>query len=217
MVVLLPQDIIDNIIEAVAADDDSRLNLLKTCALVSSSFLLPSRKRLFSAISLTRRQSCDELHRLILLNPVLQSFVTSITLNFGYDSYSCWNHRSVVDILRLSFCRLEKFIIITPYPSFWDITSSRLKDAISTIVHLSTLKTLGFYRFHVPIALLQGICLTTLILNSAIPDEKPGSPRLADSATTASYAVIDQCKMSFTSPWEKGTRFLLHLFFSRSS
>jgi len=43
MVILLPQDIIDNIIEAVAADDDSRLTLLKTCALLSSSFLLPSR------------------------------------------------------------------------------------------------------------------------------------------------------------------------------
>src|SRR5260370_707749 len=52
----------------------SRLTLLKTCALVSSLFLLPTRKRLFSRISLSSKRSCDELHQLIPVNPVLKSF-----------------------------------------------------------------------------------------------------------------------------------------------
>jgi hypothetical protein len=53
-VVELPQDIIDNIIAAVGI-------VLKQCTLVSSSFLLPSRKQLFSRISLRSDESCQDI------------------------------------------------------------------------------------------------------------------------------------------------------------
>jgi hypothetical protein len=81
----IPQDIIDEIIEAVGDDKPS----LKNCALVSSSFLLPCRRRLWREISLSPITSdCKGLRQLFVQNPVLQSFVTSITIgitiNLGY-------------------------------------------------------------------------------------------------------------------------------------
>ena len=54
----IPQDIIDNVI--VAVGDDT--HLLKQCTLVSSSFLLPSRKQLFSRITLRNDQTCQGIY-----------------------------------------------------------------------------------------------------------------------------------------------------------
>jgi hypothetical protein len=53
----IPQDIIDKIIAEVG--DDTRL--LKQCSLVSSSFLLPSRRQLFSRITLSDDQACQRI------------------------------------------------------------------------------------------------------------------------------------------------------------
>ena len=72
----IPQDIIDNVIAAVGYNT----RLLKKCTLVSSSFLLPSRKQLFSRIYLRSDQTCQGIHQLLVQNPVIQSFVRTITL-----------------------------------------------------------------------------------------------------------------------------------------
>lgn len=54
---LLPQELIDQIVDNVALqcyqDGDSRLNDLKTCSLVSKSFYVRSRRRIFSQILFT--------------------------------------------------------------------------------------------------------------------------------------------------------------------
>jgi hypothetical protein len=75
----IPQDIIDSIIAVVG--DDARL--LKQCSLVSSSFLLPCRKQLFSRITLRNDETCKGIHEFLVQNPVIQSFVRAITLNQG--------------------------------------------------------------------------------------------------------------------------------------
>jgi hypothetical protein len=72
----IPQDIIDNVIAAVG--DDTRV--LKECTLVSSSFLLPSRKQLFSRITLKSDQSCQGIHQFLVKNLAIQSFVRTIIL-----------------------------------------------------------------------------------------------------------------------------------------
>ena len=67
----IPQDIIDSVIAAVGEDT----RLLKQCALVSSSFLLPSRKQLFSRITLRNDKTCWGIHQFLAQNPILQSSV----------------------------------------------------------------------------------------------------------------------------------------------
>ena len=95
--VAIPQDIIDNMIEAV--DDDKRL--LKKYALVSSSFLLPCRKRLFSKIFLGRIEICEEFHQFLVENPVVLSFVRKITFKLHRSSwcFTTMNRTSLIAIL----------------------------------------------------------------------------------------------------------------------
>ncbi|KIL56629.1 hypothetical protein M378DRAFT_172516 [Amanita muscaria Koide BX008] len=204
--VAIPQDIIDNIIEAV---DDSRL--LKNCALVSSSFLLPSRKRLFSQISLRNDQACQGLHQFLVENSVIQSFVRSIAITYRTSkSHLQFNCISLIAILRLTFCCLESFSIdikIGMHPSNWNDFSSELKDALSAIIISSTLKTLYLAEVSMPIMLFHGIHLTKLVLRNLgslllndLDGEQSRLPTSAASegvATTASHTVIDQCVWNF--------------------
>ena len=112
----IAQDIIDSAIAAVG--DDTRL--LKQCSLLSSSFLRPSRKQLFTRITLSDDETCQEIHQFLVQNPTIQSFVRTITLTDTLDPWTTnWRPRSIewvngtssLAILRLPFCRLECFSI----------------------------------------------------------------------------------------------------------
>ena len=90
--------------------------------------------------------------------------------------------------------------IWTPY---WNIFSSELKDVLSNIVHLSTLKTLRLIGVKVPITFfLHIVHLTTLELYPVSPndffEESSSSLTLASStkkrvAPMASQTEIDRC------------------------
>ena len=207
----IPQDIIDNVITAVG--DDNRL--LKKCALVSSSFLLPSRKQLFSKISLRSRQGCKRLHQIFVRNPAIQSFVRSIALtddamvaSFGALTSDWMNGTSLLAILRLPFCCLEHFSIITCRdewvwnPWNWNCFIDEMKDALSNIIHSPTLKTLSLMGItRVPITFFHRIVhLTTLELDFLSPGDFGGenSSSLARAASKGvapmtSHSVIDRC------------------------
>ena len=207
----IPQDIIDNVIAAVG--DDTRL--LKQCTLVSSSFLLPSRKQLFSRIIINCDQTCQGIHQFFIQNPVIQSFVRTITLtqivHWGTCNFPDWmNSTSLLAILRLPFCRLECFSICVYYWN-WNSFSSELKDALSNIIHSSTLKTLSLKGItKVPNSLFQHITVTTLKLHHISPidfcDESsltPASSKPEGEAPAASHTVIDHCFWNFaTSQYE---------------
>ena len=212
----IPQDIIDNVIAAVG--DDNRL--LKQCSLVSSSFLLPSRKQLFSRIFLRSDQTCQGIHQLLVQNPVIQSSVRTITLtdeetmmvSWGTENPMWMNGTSLLAILRLPFCCLECFSIIVSQgdwawnPWNWNSFSSELKDALSNIMHSTTLKTLSLKGItKVPITIfLHIVHLTTLELHSlSLSDfgsENSSSLTRAASkgvAPMASHTVIDRCVWRF--------------------
>ena len=217
----IPQDIIDNII--AAAGDDKRL--LKQCTLVSSSFLLPSRKQLFSRISLPSEQTCQGIYQFLVQNPVIQSFVRTITItedkylmdSSGGPETSEWvNHgtsESLLAILRLPFCCLGHFSFIVRRddwiwsPWDWNNFRSALKDALSNIlVHSSILKTLSLTGItNMPISFfLHIVHLTTLELDSLSPydfgDENSSLLTWAASnrmVPMASHAVIDRCVWRF--------------------
>ena len=104
----IPQDIIDSIIAAVG--DDRRL--LKQCSLVSSSFLLPSRKHLFSRIILRNDKACQGIHQLLVQNPAIQPCVRAITLMDRWiGEFPQWMNSTSLPAIRLLFGCLECFSI----------------------------------------------------------------------------------------------------------
>ena len=187
----VPQDIIDNIIAAGGEDTD----LLKQCSLVSSSFLRPSRKHLFSRITIGSDKTCQGIHQFLIQNPVIQTFVRALTLTestFIQIGNHIWpkisecqwinHHTSLLAILRLPFCCLECFSIILrehkldwySYYDFldWNDFSIEMKDALSNIIRSSTLKTLCLNGItNVPTTFLLHIAhLNTLELHSLTPN-----------------------------------------------
>ena len=193
----IPQDIIDNIIAAVG--DDTRS--LKQCTLVSSSFLRPSRKQLFSAISIGSHRTCQGIYQFLIQNPTIQSFVRAITIKDTHN-LSWMNGTSLLPaILQLPFCCLECFSIIARNNSWeqnplgWKSSSSELKDALSNIILSSTLKTLSLTGIIVPISTLfpRTLHLQTLKLYSFLPmdfGDENSSPLVAQMA---SRRVIERC------------------------
>jgi hypothetical protein len=102
----IPQEIKEIINEIIEALGDEKL-WLKNCTLVSSSFLLACRRCLWCKISL--RPGLKGLHQVFVQNPVLQSFVTSITIIcHGYRIYDSSEH-DLTAVLRLPFCRMRSF------------------------------------------------------------------------------------------------------------
>ena len=216
--VAIPQDIIDSVIEAVGDDK----HLLRECALVSSSFLLPCRKHLFSKLSLRCNRACERLHQVLVENPVVQSFVRSITI----ELYELQNHTSLIPLLRLSFCCLESLSINGDYgwsfdPLNWNSFSNELKDTLLTVIYSSTLKTLHLRKINVPIMFFLGINLNKLVMAELDfpPNELDGKQsRLLTSAasegvaTTASHTVVDHCVYRYFHL--HGTRFSTSAHFS---
>ena len=216
----IPQDIIDSIISAVG--DDTRL--LKQCSLVSSSFLLPSRKKLFSRITFSSDQSCQKIHQFLVQNPVIQSSVRAITLTEYIPSWSSGNTKwmngtSLLAILRLPFCCLEHLSINVspcywnPKPWNWNNFGGELKDALSNIVYSSNLKTLsleGITNFPITF-FLPIVHLTELELRSVSPNDF--SYKNSSSLTNGVVPVIDRCTWCLKeysehrSEHARGTRF----------
>jgi hypothetical protein len=227
----IPQDIIDSVIAAVGYDK----RLLKKCSLVSSSFLLPSRKQLFSRVSLTSDQKCQGIHQFLFQNPVIQSFVRTITLTGSDSENSQWMNGTVTSllaILRLPFCCLERFSIIVRWdhrirnPWNWNNFSSELKDSLSNIIQSSTLKTFSLTGItQVPITFfLHTAHFTTLELHCLSPynfdDENSSSLTWTDSkgvvlAPMASHTVVDRCVWHLGQEHVHGTRFSFICFISR--
>jgi hypothetical protein len=206
----IPQDIIDNVIAAVGNDKPS----LKQCALVSSSFLLPSRKQLFSSIRFEcDDEACQRLHQFLVQNPVIRSFVRRINASYGWGSKLTFD-KLLLAILQLPFCHLEELLLSYRFWKVvnWSDFSGELKDALSTLIHSPTFKILHIeYVDNVPISLFLGIDhLTKLVLSSVSfnysDGEQPSSLTPKGVATMASHTVVDQCVWYIGNP-TRGRRF----------
>jgi hypothetical protein len=228
----IPQDIIDSVIAAVG--DDTRV--LKQCTLVSSSFFLPSRKQLFSRITLRSDKTCHGIHQFLVQNPVIQSFVRTITLeqmSLSDPKISEWmNGTSLLAILRLPFGCLESFSVTVHLLSNecdWNYFSSELKDSLSNIIHSSTLKTLSLTGISkLPTTLfLRIVHLSTLELHyidfcdedstfshsSYSSSESLTRAASMEVTPVASHTAIDRCVWHFA-VGIAGTRFPSSAYFS---
>jgi hypothetical protein len=170
---------------------------------------------------------------LLVQNPVIQSFVRTITLVEDiHRQHPVWvNGTSLLAILRLPFCCLECFTITldrsdwAPFNWDWYAFSSEVKDALSNIIHSSTLKTLTINGMtNVPITYLLPIFhLTTLELHSMSPNDfhDKNSSSLVPAASKgvapmASRTVIrvDRCVWHFSGYHIRGTRLPSSAYFS---
>ena len=220
----IPQDIIDSVI--AAAGEDTRL--LKQCALVSSSFFLPSRKQLFSRITLRNDKTCQRIHQIFAQNPILQSSVRAITLDDGNygggKDVDLATSTALPAFLWLPFCCLECFSIDYPCHWDWNRLSSELKDALSNIIHLSNLKTLSLLGItEVPTAFFLHIFhLTTLELRRPSPIDSgyeiSSSPTRSSNgvASKTSQVVVDRLLWSMTSVDERTIFLFISLFLTNS-
>ena len=197
----IPQDIIDNVIMAVG--DDS--HLLKQCSLVNSSFLLPSRKKLFSRITLENDETCQNIYEFLVQNPSIQSYIRAITLtakivpNKKYRYTWLIRCLSLPAILELEFRCLELFSInVVPNyyylkPWCWDDFSKGLKAALSKVIGLPSLKILDLEGItKVPNSVFLHINhLTTLNLHFVSPNDFLYTD--SSSLTPTSKVVVTQC------------------------
>jgi hypothetical protein len=87
----IPQDIIDHIIESVMAMGYDEY-LLRTCTLVSRSFLYPSRKQLFANISLGTQEQCLALLDVLVKHPYIQSYVKILQIDNPITGMYRWRY-----------------------------------------------------------------------------------------------------------------------------
>lgn len=171
----IPQDIIDGVIEAI----DTK-STLRRCALVSSSFLLPSRKRLFSHIHLRSDTQCKRLHSVLIENSHILSFITNLTVirrvpqtKLSLDLWFSKNPSSLLAILRLPLHRLTAFSLVSSPPFLqWGRISSNVQAAIQHIIRLPSLSKLHLSTINrMPISLLSDMGLVKhLFLNEVYLD-----------------------------------------------
>ena len=228
MVAAIPQEIVDIIIEAVGRDDSS---VLKKCAVVSSSFLLPCRKHLFSELVLRDVQACQRLYQFLVGNQVVQSFVRSISIELNISPDSEFIHHdkplipilqlptSLIAVLRLPFRRLESFSVDSDTNNiwfesylYWDDFSGELKDTLSTVIRSSTLKTLYLNDVSVPIMLFLGINLTKLVLTDLAPNNFGGVQLTPAGSEEVATTVVDHCVWNYFKALP-GTRFSTPAYF----
>ena len=65
--------------------------MTQTMTLVSTSFFLPIRKKLFSRVTLGNNQTCQGIHELLVRDRAIQPFVRSFALTEDVDSSSSKN------------------------------------------------------------------------------------------------------------------------------
>ena len=169
----IPQDIIrvNSVIAAVG--DDTRV--LKQCALVSSSFLLPSRKQLFSRITSKAtnpaRGFISFSFKIQSGSPLLEPLFSLTTLGPLGDA-NLPNGKSLLAILRLPLCCLECFSLNMRHwfklEKPWESFSSELKDALSNHPPLKPFPSRVSPMYRLP----SSSTLSTLRHGSCIPSRR---------------------------------------------
>ena len=163
----LPQELIDHIIAQVA--DRYHWDALQQCSLVSHSFLLPSRKHLFTNIHINRATQCDKLHAVLARHPYIQSFIQYLRILYNDHTYpddpSLCDNKSLIAILQLPLrCLKDLTICSLSVPLKWDNLNHEMKHALWVIIRCPTLTELTCSRLNIPATLLFDTPARTLVL-----------------------------------------------------
>jgi hypothetical protein len=150
----IPQDIIDHIIESVPSHDTY---LLRTCTLVSRSFLYPSRKRLFADIKLGTQEQLLALLDVLVKHPYVQSYVKILQIDNPIPSiqygrrYSKINRmkteNTLLSVLRLPMRSIESLCL--RFSSYHE-PSGNLIETLSDLIRSPSFTSLTLYNALVP-------------------------------------------------------------------
>ncbi|KAF8226938.1 hypothetical protein L208DRAFT_1299292 [Tricholoma matsutake] len=151
-----PQEIIDSIVETI----DDKVSL-ESCASTSRSFLYPSRKRLFSSISLHSSAESRNFYDILSRNPYIQSFVKTLWIyDHGTESRCMCDNEDLLSILQLPLRCLETFAVSysVMIALDWNTLSADMKAAFWDIVHSSSLTSFILrHAMDVPLDIFLGL------------------------------------------------------------
>jgi hypothetical protein len=203
LLVSFPQDIIDYFIGTIDVDDKV---LLRTCALVSCSFLRPSRKQLFSSILLNSSERCRALHDLLTRNSYIQLFVKMLQI-CDHDTglkRPIFCNEDLLSILQLPLCCLKTFSVSSVFCNDWNELSNSMRNTIWDVVHSPSLTTFTLdYAMNVPIDLFLGLtAVRSLRLDNVYLDILKSENSISQMAdltkiTTTFNEVIERFSWSF--------------------
>lgn len=155
----IPQEIIDNIVRQLQGDEES----LRSCAVVSRSFWLPSRRTLFAAIELDSFEKAERLDELFKSNPHISLYVLKLVIAFGLDHdemagesesshASLWfqTYQVLPDLFR-NLPRLQSFSWIVGRggcmePLLWERLSPNLRSAFMDLLRSPTLVNITIHK-----------------------------------------------------------------------
>jgi hypothetical protein len=152
----VPQDIIEGIVDQLRGHNDA----LRSCAVVSRSFLLPSRRNLLAIVHLDSVDKTECLHNLLVSNPGLSLHIRDLTFAIpdsisrkGFEELCAWLKSSniLASILR-KVPRICYMVWGDLHSCFldWDNFSSDLQSALLDLFQsplLATLKIFKLWRF----------------------------------------------------------------------
>ena len=150
----IPQEIIDTIVGQLSGHDDA----LRSCSLVSRSFLDPSHRNLFAIILLDGIEKTKRLHELLMFNSQLSSYIRDLTFVVAIPVdmtaqrlLSDWlqaHDNALTSILRnvphLRHLALGDF---RSYYLDWNMLSSDLQSVLSELFQSPFLATIKIFRF----------------------------------------------------------------------
>jgi hypothetical protein len=208
------QEIIDSIIGTFHFYDRTTL---KECALVSRSFLIPSRRKLFSYLRLCSEEQCQNLYRFLVQNPYIQSSIIALSIYGNHERYGRYPtvntpngilaSEAMLSILRLPFRCLQKFSVVFFESSFgWNELRSDIRDTLWDLIHSSPLTSITLCGgSNVPIDLFLGLTrireidldpVSLDILRNGQPSPKTANPA-EEISSTSNNKPIERFSWSF--------------------
>jgi hypothetical protein len=166
----VPQDIIDNVVDALNGDKDT----LKSCAVVSRSFFTPSRRNFFSNIHLDDSAQTERLYNLLVSRPEISSLIHELTVTPAVY-HRTGTAMALANILRmLSQLRSLLWGHRNAMLIHWTDLSSELQSALVDSLQSPNLTIVKFIRFrNVPMSVFNAFTrITTLSLIEIGGDEQ---------------------------------------------
>jgi hypothetical protein len=177
----IPYDVVEAIVKQLQPEVRGDNTTLQSCALVSHSFYLLSRPRLFSIIILQTSMESRRLCHLLTANPAIACMIRELFVEYSdidlMSSRLSLNDLYLPTALRLmpSLYRLSFHSAAAPG---WYSLSSELHSAIA--FHSRSLVAVRFSSFHLPISALANFSkLRSLSLHDIylhVDDDEPQSP-----------------------------------------
>ena len=143
MTIPIPQDIFDEVISYLRVHSDR--DTLHSCSVVSHSFFIPARRKLFYAITLENARAAQALYNLLKLNHVSAYYIGELYIdtsiwNYKFNEMVLWFEKDQVlpKILELTQC-LTLISLKPDTITDWSSISVELRSALVKQFQLPTL------------------------------------------------------------------------------